>query len=206
MKKKTLITMIAAAFGLLVLMLPAAASARDVNRDRIPDKWEKRFNLSLKVNQAQRNPDGDKLTNRQEFRAGTNPHKADTNGDGTEDGDNGGVIESFDSTNGTLVIDLFAGGTLTGTVTPSTQIECDGSDGSATASQEGSDDNTSDESGDNNDQGENETNGDDNDQGEDEGNCTTADLTAGTVVSEAETSVDSGGNTVFDQIDLNDNE
>src|SRR5947208_734848 len=124
-----LAVVLAALAGILILALPAAASARDRNHDKIPDKWEKHYNLSLKVNQAHRNQDGDKLKNRQEFRAGTDPRDADTNNDGTDDGDNGGTIASFDSTTGTLVINEFDGSTLTGQVTDQTEIQCENDQG-----------------------------------------------------------------------------
>src|SRR3954452_25558366 len=124
-----LAVVLAALAGILILALPAAASARDRNHDRIPDRWEKHYNLSLKVNQAHRNQDGDNLKNRQEFHAGTDPRDADTNDDGNEDGDNGGTIASFDSSTGTLVINQFDGGTLTGQVTDATEIKCEHGDG-----------------------------------------------------------------------------
>ena len=123
-----LAVVLAALAGILVLALPAAASARDRNHDKIPDRWEKHYKLSLKVNQAHRNQDRDNLNNRQEFKAGTDPRDADTNDDGNEDGDNGGTIASFDGT--TLVIDLFGNaGTLTGEVNGQTEIECEHGDG-----------------------------------------------------------------------------
>jgi hypothetical protein len=87
-KSRTTFAMLLAGLaGILVLALPAAASARDRNHDRIPDRWEKRFDLSLKVNQAHRDQDHDGLNNRQEFRARTDPRDADTDNDGLEDGD-----------------------------------------------------------------------------------------------------------------------
>jgi hypothetical protein len=76
-------TIIAAA--LMILALPAVA--KDSNRDGIPDGWEKRNKLSLKVKQHKRDQDRDKLNNRSEFRFRTNPQKADTDGDGLKDGD-----------------------------------------------------------------------------------------------------------------------
>jgi hypothetical protein len=36
--------------GLLVVALPGAATARDRNHDKIPDRWEKRHHLSLHKN------------------------------------------------------------------------------------------------------------------------------------------------------------
>ena len=174
-----LAAVLAALAGILVLALPAAASARDRNHDKIPDKWEKHYNLSLKVNQAHRNQDRDNLNNRQEFRAGTNPRDADTNNDGNEDGDNGGTIASFDSTTGMLVINEFGGGTLTGQVTDATEIKCeDGNGDGKTARDDG--------------------NGGPGHPG-DGGGCTAADLVPGATVSEAE--LDDTG-TVFEKIEL----
>jgi hypothetical protein len=183
---------LAALAGILVLALPAAASARDRNHDKIPDKWEKHYKLSLKVNQAHRNQDRDNLNNRQEFRAGTDPRDADTNNDGNEDGDNGGTIASFDSTTGTLVINLFGDGTLTGQVTDATEIKCeDGNRGPGG----GGDDKTARDDGHG---GPGDGDGGPGDPG-DGGGCTAADLVAGAAVSEAE--LDDTG-TVFEEIEL----
>ena len=75
---------------LALLLVPSAALAKrggDRNHDRIPDKWERHFHLSLKQNQAKRDPDHDGLNNRQEFKDHTSPRKADTDNDGANDGD-----------------------------------------------------------------------------------------------------------------------
>jgi hypothetical protein len=193
-----LAVVLAALAGIMVLALPAAASARDRNHDRIPDKWEKHYNLSLKVNQAHRNQDGDSLKNRQEFRAGTDPRDADTNNDGTEDGDNGGTIASFDSSTGTLVINEFDGSTLTGQVTDATEIQCEHGDGQPGDGGGGDDKVTRDDGGDGGGTGDGGDDGDPGDPG-DGGGCTTADLVPGASVSEAE--LDDTG-TVFEHIDL----
>jgi hypothetical protein len=122
-----LAVLIAAVVGVLMIALPATAAARDRNHDRIPDRWEKRHSLSLKVKQTKRDQDQDAANNRHEFRAGTDPHDADSDNDGVEDGDEGaGTIESFDGT--TLTIALFGGGSVTGTVTDETEIKCDNGD------------------------------------------------------------------------------
>jgi hypothetical protein len=195
-----LAAVLAALAGILVLALPAAASAKDRNHDKIPDRWEKHYNLSLKVNQAHRNQDGDKLNNRQEFRSGTDPRDADTDDDGVQDGENGGIIKSFDSGTGTLVIDLADGsGTLTAQVTADTQIECehgdgtpgDGGDSSKVSRHDGSggSDDGDDDGGDGGDPG---------DPG-DQGGCTVDDLVQGAAVSEAELSDDG---TTFTEIKL----
>ena len=115
--------------ALMLAGLTGSASAKDRNGDRIPDAWEKHYDLSLQVNQAKRDQDGDELRNRGEFLAGTNPRKADSDGDGTPDLDeNAGTVSSFtpgsDPETGTLVMDLYAGGSLTGEVTADTRIIC----------------------------------------------------------------------------------
>jgi Bacterial TSP3 repeat len=79
---------LAAALGLIALLaLPglAAAKARDRNHDGIPDRWEKRHHLSLRVNQAHRDQDHEGLDNQEEFENGTNPRAADTDEDGLND-------------------------------------------------------------------------------------------------------------------------
>jgi hypothetical protein len=103
----------------------ATASAKDRNQDRIPDRWERQNDLSLQVNQARRDQDNDALANRGEYRAGTDPHRADTDGDGLEDGDEGaGTISAWDPETGELTINLFGGDQVSGTVTDETEIEC----------------------------------------------------------------------------------
>jgi hypothetical protein len=123
------------------------ALAKDANRDRIPDSWEKKNKLSLNVKQTRRDQDRDQLDNLGEFKNGTNPHKADTDGDGLKDGlevslgldptdpdadgdgipdgaDGAGVIGSFDGK--TLTINLYGGGSLSGIVDMDiTVIACD---------------------------------------------------------------------------------
>lgn len=213
-----------------VLVMATSATAKDRNRDRIPDKWEKRFHLSLKVNQANKDQDRDKVDNLNEFREGTSPRDRDTDNDGTKDGredrdhdgldnmnedasandpvdpdtDNDGIedgeeivgtIASFDGT--TLTIDLLNGGSVSGTVTADTRIRC----------------RTEDEQEDENEVEEHEVahasddggSGDDNEGpgSENEGpgdaaeQCTTADLTPGTMVHEAELE-----GSAFEKVDL----
>lgn len=174
--RTTFAVLLAGLAGILVLALPAAASARDRNHDRIPDRWEKRHHLSLDVNQAHRDQDHDGLNNRQEFRAGTDPRDADTDNDGAEDGDElAGTIVSFDGT--TLVIDRFGAGRVSGRVTDRTEIKCEREDGGnrgpgATPRE---------------------------DRGDDEGACTAADLRPDAVVAEAELN-DAG--TLFKEVEL----
>jgi hypothetical protein len=123
--------------ALALLALPGLAAARDGNHDRIPDRWEKRHELSLKVNQARRDQDGDHLRNRAEFLAGDNPRDRDSDDDGVVDGhEQAGTIASFDAATGRLVIDLFGAGTVSGLVNDQTEIECEDHLG-ATVSSEG---------------------------------------------------------------------
>jgi hypothetical protein len=132
-------TWFALALGALALLaMPGLAAAKDRNHDRIPDKWEKRHHLSLKVNQARLDQDRDHLRNRAEFLAGDNPRDDDSNDDGVMDGEeNAGAIASFDTESGKLTINLFGGETVSGLVTEGTEIKCEHHSG-ASASSEGS--------------------------------------------------------------------
>jgi hypothetical protein len=132
-------TWFALALGALALLaMPGLAAAKDRNHDRIPDRWEKRHKLSLNVNQARHDQDGDHLRNRGEFLAGDNPRDRDSDDDGVIDGsEQAGTIASFDATTGRLVIDLFGTDTVAGLVTDGTEIKCE-DDGGATVSSEGS--------------------------------------------------------------------
>lgn len=169
------------------LGLASAASAKDRNHDRIPDRWERAHHLSLHVNQARRDQDHDGLDNRGEFRAHMNPRKADTDGDGIKDGDeNAGTIASFK--NGVLTINLAGGGTLTGAVTGDTEIECDDM---ARASDDGG------HGGDDGDDGHGHHHGDDGD----DDNCASDALAAGRTVHEAELKAEDGQAT-FEKVEL----
>jgi hypothetical protein len=129
--RRILITL--AALALVALAVPAAASAHhgqragDRNRDGLPDRWERQHHLSLRVNQAHRDPDRDGLDNRKEFEHGTDPRNRDTNDNGVGDRDEihpVGTIASFNAQNGALTITLANGQSVTGQVTPATRIEC----------------------------------------------------------------------------------
>jgi len=120
---------VCAGAALLTIGLVGSASARDTNSDHIPDQWEKHYDLSLKVDQAKRDQDSDQMRNRAEYHAGTDPRDADSDGDGIPDADeNAGEVTSFtpgaEDGTGTLVIDLYAGGTLSGEVSAETEIVC----------------------------------------------------------------------------------
>ncbi|MFY9265453.1 MAG: hypothetical protein WAO61_08515 [Solirubrobacterales bacterium] len=198
-----LMTMLIVA-GMATAATAAQAKAKDHNRDGLPDRWEKRNHLSLKVNQARRDQDHDGVSNTCEFQARTSPRSKDSDrdgtGDGAEDHDGDGVsnrgesrghshcgdedsddddikdddeqagrVVSFE--NGVLTISAFAGGTVSGSVTGTTKIECEDDDDRpvvAVTSSRGSGDD-----------------GDDGDESDDD-HCTIAELVPGAVVHEAE--------------------
>jgi hypothetical protein len=227
------LTIVVTALAAALALVPAAAQARgshhkasasDRNGDRLPDRWEKRHHLSLKVKQTKRDQDRDGLNNLGEFRSGTNPRDRDTDDDGVRDGaehrfgmnprdddsdndgvedgeENAGKVQSFDGT--TLTILLTSGGTVSGKVVNGvTEIECRSATATATSSRDGDDENENESGDDNRGQGENSgpgESGDDNDndenENEQEGNCTSADLTPNTVVREAELKASDGGAT-----------
>jgi hypothetical protein len=177
-----------------LLVLPGAALAKDRNHDGLPDGWEKAHHLSLKVKQANRDQDNDGLRNRGEFRAGTNPRRADSDSDGIKDGEeNAGKVTSFD--NGVLTIALFDGSTLTGTVDNGTKVKCEGADDDqgddhggdrARAARHGGDDDNGDDDGPNDNADEHAT------------GCTIA---AGDLVQEADVKATSSGK-VFEEVEL----
>jgi hypothetical protein len=184
------------------------------NHDRIPDRWEKRHHLSLKVSQTNRDQDQDQLGNLGEFQAGDNPRDDDSDDDGVMDGDeNAGTIQSFDAETGRLTIALFGGETQSGLVTGETEIKCEHAEEStaSSSSQESGDDSgpesgeeeSGDDNGDNSgpgspNSGPGNQNGDEND---DEGNCTTADLVPGAVVDEADLKL-ANGTATFEEVEL----
>jgi hypothetical protein len=212
----------------LVAASSASAAPKDRNRDGIPDRWEKKFNLSLKVDQANRDQDRDKVDNLNEFEEGTDPRDKDTDNDGTKDGredadhdglnnqnedasanepddpdtDNDGT-EDGDEVVGTiasfqdpvLTIDLLGGGSVTGNVTPATRIKCETENEQEDENEAEDNAVASDDGGSGDD---NEGPGSENEGPGDAGSlCTTADLTPGTMVHEAELE---GSN--FEEIEL----
>jgi hypothetical protein len=185
------------------LLLAGVASAHggDRNHDRIPDRWEKQHHLSLKVKQTKRDQDRDGLNNLGEFRAKTDPRDRDSDDDGIGDEqENAGTIASF--TNGVLTITLAKGGTLSGTVGPDTEIECD----DATAKATGDDDEGEGDHGSSGDHGGSGDDGDENDDenddhGDDGGNCGPEALTTGRQIKEAELKAANGVAT-FEKLEL----
>ena len=142
--------LLALALGVTALLaLAGPAVAKDSNRDKIPDRWEKRHKLSLEVDQSRRDQDRDGLRNRAEFRTGNDPRNDDSDSDGVSDGDEGaGTIVSFDAETGRLVIDLFADDEIAGFVTDETRIKCERSDDdSATTSRSDGEDEPGDDDG-----------------------------------------------------------
>jgi len=221
-------TWFALALGALALLaMPSLAAAKDRNHDHIPDKWEMKHHLSLKVNQARLDQDRDHLRNRAEFLAGFNPRDKDSNDDGVMDGEeNAGTISSFDAETGKLTIALFGGETISGLVTEGTEIKCEDNGGASTSSSgpgsggegevdsgddeggegevEPGDDNGGEEGPDSSGPGsENSGPGNADDDGEEAGenNCTTADLVPGAVVHGAELKV-ANGQATFEEVEL----
>ena len=200
---------IAALAVLGVLVLPSAASARDRNHDRIPDRWEKKHDLSLHVKQTRRDQDNDGLRNLAEFKSQTDPRDKDSDDDGIRDDDeNAGTITAIDGA--TLTITTFAGDEVTGTVTDATEIECEnegddegGDDSSRTLADDGDDDNSG--SGSRDDEGDDDNSGpggdDDHGEDDDEDACAPGALAVGAKVHEAELEVTSAGS-IWDEIEL----
>jgi hypothetical protein len=78
-----------AALGLLVAALALTATpalARKRDHDKLPDRWERKFHLNTKKNDAKRDRDRDGLSNYGEYRSHTNPRKKDSDHDGLKDG------------------------------------------------------------------------------------------------------------------------
>ncbi len=88
MNTRTRLAVVATAIIMMLLLgtMPAFAKSKDRNKNSIPDKWEAKYHLSLKKNQAKGDADKDGLRNIDEYKAKTNPRKADTDKDGIKDG------------------------------------------------------------------------------------------------------------------------
>jgi hypothetical protein len=72
-RKAMLLCGIAAVLGASLFAIPALASSRDGNGDRIPDCWEGKYHLSLAKDQAPRDQDRDGVKNLADYREGTSP-------------------------------------------------------------------------------------------------------------------------------------
>ena len=120
--RRTLLLLTALA-ALLVAASPAAARGRDSDRDKMPDRWEKRHGLKVKKKDARRDRDRDGLINIAEYRAKMDPRDADSDDDGETDGEERpGTVDSYED--GVLTIRLFDGSTLSGKVTDETHLKC----------------------------------------------------------------------------------
>jgi hypothetical protein len=205
--------------GLLAAVgaLAGLAQAKDGNRDRIPDRWEKSHHLSLNVKQTHRDQDRDHLNNRAEFLAGDNPRDRDSDDDGVIDGEeNAGTIQSFDPETGRLVISLFGGDTAAGLVTDRTRIKCEDEHAPDVSQlRHGEEEPGDDQGGQGGEPGDDHGDGDNSGPGsansgpsghDDNGtgaNCTASDLIPGAVVEEAEVEIEHGLAT-FDEVELAD--
>ena len=173
------------------------------------------------INDANDDRDRDGDSNRDEVRHGTNPCDRDSDDDGVRDGEEViGTVESFveDAANpgtGVLTIKLADDTTITGKVDSRTEIECENESGDDRLARSGSDDDDDgdddhsgpgrggDDDGDHSGPGRDGDGdrGEDDDEDEDERPCTTADLTPGTAVHEAELH-GSGDGAVFEEVEL----
>lgn len=88
-----------AATLLALLLVPAAAQARDRDHDKLPDRWEKKFHISTTKKSARQDPDRDGLSNLGEFRSRTNPRRKDTDRDGILDRDEDADRDHVDNDN-----------------------------------------------------------------------------------------------------------
>jgi hypothetical protein len=215
MSKRTIrILMLLATACAALLVVAATGSARgnsDRNRDRIPDRWERAHHLSLKVNQARRDQDHDGLRNRAEFLAGTDPRNNDSDDDGTNDGSEGaGTVTSF--TGGVLIVHLFNGDDVKGTVDDQTEIECKTRPTgqptvvpTARKADEGpgGDDQGDDDGDHHGGGGDDDGDGEHNQQGDDDeqAGCDATALTQGAVVGEAELKTTAAG-LVFTEVEI----
>jgi len=163
------------------------------------------------VNDANDDQDNDGVDNAEEMQEHTNPCDRDTDNDGVNDGEEtigtvaGFTEDSPGSGTGVLTITLNNGSSESGRVDQSTEIECRAPEHSTTTPpanpKDGSDegDHQGDNSGPGNgDEGDHSGPGRDGDEGQ---QCTTADLTAGTPVHEAELH-GSGDSAVFEKVEL----
>ena len=231
---RRILTIAATALAAALMLVPAAAQARgsqhrasaaDRNADRIPDRWERRYRLSLRVKQTRRDQDHDGLNNLGEFRSKTNPRDADSDNDGVEDGDershglnardddsdgdgvedgdeNAGKVLTF--TGGRLTIQLTNGDTVSGLVNGDTEIECEHAESTATA--RSSDDDGDEHEGDEDHSGpggggERGDDEDDENDEDDEVACSQSDLVMNAIVHEAELKATSAG-AVFEEVEL----
>ena len=79
---------VAATARVTIRLTDANGVNNDADHDGLPDDYERKVGLDPNdPSDAAKDPDGDGLTNLQEFQAGTEPFAPDTDGDGLRDGD-----------------------------------------------------------------------------------------------------------------------
>ena len=195
------------AAALFALLTAAATAGGDRNRDRIPDRWERQHDLSLKVKQTRRDQDRDGVDNLHEWRGRTDPRDKDSDDDGVrDDEENAGTIVSFDPATGELVIEVARDGSqVSGTVTRDTEIECPVAPTATAAHDDDDDDSDSGPGSGGDDDGDCE--GDDDDGDHDDGDhddreCGTDALVAGAAVREADLTVRADGTRVWREVEL----
>jgi len=72
--------------ALAVMAVPGIAQAADRDGDGLPDRWERRHDLSTHAKSANADQDGDNVDNGNEFDEGTKPRDRDSDNDGRRDG------------------------------------------------------------------------------------------------------------------------
>jgi hypothetical protein len=86
------------ALAACILVAPAGAKSSKAknDRDHMPNGWEKKHELDVRVNDSRGDPDADLLRNIAEFKNKTDPQDADTDGDGFGDGQE--ILDGYDPT------------------------------------------------------------------------------------------------------------
>jgi hypothetical protein len=154
------------------------------------------------VNDANEDRDHDGLGNAEEMNEHTSPNDPDSDNDGVNDGEETiGTVASFTedsagSGTGVLTITRNDGSTLSGRVDSSTRIECRAPEHAGVHERHGSDNSGPGGSG----EGDGDNSGPGHD-GDERSQCSTADLTAGTPVHEAELD-GSGASATFEKVEL----
>jgi hypothetical protein len=72
--------------GVALALVPAAGAMAKTDGDGMPSKWEKRHHLSVRINDAAKDPDKDGLSNFGEYRSHTDPRRRDSDRDHRSDG------------------------------------------------------------------------------------------------------------------------